>query len=90
MPVDRQDELGKLEANLNEMADGLRASFRVVQEESDKVQGILGAMIEGVVVVSRFAVQTSRVTASNVSIEGGGVWNGVAHFLFADAAGARA
>jgi len=26
---------------------------------------------------------------AGVSIEGGGVWNGVAHFLFADAAAAR-
>jgi two-component system phosphate regulon sensor histidine kinase PhoR len=53
MPVERQDELGKLEANLNDMADGLRASFRSAQEDSDKVEGILGAMIEGVVVISR-------------------------------------
>jgi hypothetical protein len=28
--------------------------------------------------------------AAGVSIEGGGVWNGVAHFLFHDAAAARA
>jgi two-component system phosphate regulon sensor histidine kinase PhoR len=52
LPVLRGDEIGALEENLNEMGGKLRESFREVREESEKVQGILRAMAEGVVVVA--------------------------------------
>src|SRR5262249_17902611 len=48
----RGDQLGILESNLNEMSGRLRASFLELREESEKVGGILRAMVEGVVVVS--------------------------------------
>jgi two-component system phosphate regulon sensor histidine kinase PhoR len=53
LPVARGDELGALEDNLNQMAERLRASFRELGDESEKIRGMLGAMVEGVVVISR-------------------------------------
>ena len=52
LPAAYDDELGALETHLNEMAERVRSSFRRMQEEGEKVQGILRAMSEGVVVVS--------------------------------------
>ena len=52
LPLAYDDELGALETRLNEMAERVRSSFRRMQEEGEKVQGILRAMSEGVVVVS--------------------------------------
>jgi len=52
LAVTRRDQLGILESNLNEMSARLRASFLELREESEKVGGILRAMVEGVVVVS--------------------------------------
>jgi two-component system phosphate regulon sensor histidine kinase PhoR len=48
----QRDELGELEESLDEMGRQLRMWLRGMQTESDKVRGILGAMIEGVVVIS--------------------------------------
>ena len=53
LPVAHRDELGGLEENLNDMAERLRQSFTDMAEETEKVGGILRAMIEGVVVISR-------------------------------------
>jgi two-component system phosphate regulon sensor histidine kinase PhoR len=50
--VTQRDELGELEESLDEMGRQLRMWLRGMQAESDKVRGILGAMIEGVVVIS--------------------------------------
>jgi two-component system phosphate regulon sensor histidine kinase PhoR len=52
LPVAPRDEIGVLESNLNDMSHRLRASFVELQDESEKVRGILRAMVEGVVVVS--------------------------------------
>jgi len=52
LAIMRRDQLGLLESNLNEMSGRLRASFLELREESEKVGGILRAMVEGVVVVS--------------------------------------
>lgn len=52
LAVTHRDQLGVLENNLNDMSGRLRASFVEVQDESEKVRGILRAMVEGVVVVS--------------------------------------
>jgi two-component system phosphate regulon sensor histidine kinase PhoR len=52
LPAAYDDELGALETHLNEMAERVRSSFRRMQEEGEKVRGILRAMSEGVVVVS--------------------------------------
>ena len=52
LPLAYDDELGSLEARLNEMAEQVRSSFHRIQEDGEKVQGILSAMNEGVVVVS--------------------------------------
>ncbi len=51
--VVRRDELGMLEEDLNEMAERLRRSFRGMQEDAEKVRGMLRAMVEGVVVISQ-------------------------------------
>ncbi len=48
----REDELGGLETNLNVMSEQLRTSFLAMSEETELVQGILRAMVEGVVVIS--------------------------------------
>jgi two-component system phosphate regulon sensor histidine kinase PhoR len=55
LPLSHDDELGALEAHLNEMAARVRDSFRGMREEGEKLQGILRAMSEGVVVVSPVA-----------------------------------
>ena len=52
LSVTQRDELGELEESLDEMGRQLRMWLRGMQAESDKVRGILGAMIEGVVVIS--------------------------------------
>ncbi len=52
LAVTSRDQLGVLESNLNDMTTRLRASFDDLQEESEKIGGILRAMVEGVVVVS--------------------------------------
>ena len=52
LSVTKRDELGELEESLDEMGRQLRMWLRGMQAESDKVRGILGAMIEGVVVIS--------------------------------------
>ena len=52
LSVTQRDELGELEESLDEMSRQLRMWLRGMQAESDKVRGILGAMIEGVVVIS--------------------------------------
>ena len=52
LSVTQRDELGELEESLDEMGRQLRMWLRGMQSESDKVRGILGAMIEGVVVIS--------------------------------------
>jgi two-component system phosphate regulon sensor histidine kinase PhoR len=52
LSVTRRDELGELEASLDEMGRQLRMWLKGMQAESDKVRGILGAMVEGVVVIS--------------------------------------
>ncbi len=52
LSVTQRDELGQLEESLDEMGRQLRMWLRGMQAESDKVRGILGAMIEGVVVIS--------------------------------------
>lgn len=52
LSVTQRDELGELEQSLDEMGRQLRMWLRGMQAESDKVRGILGAMIEGVVVIS--------------------------------------
>ncbi len=52
LAVTQRDELGELEESLNEMGRQLRTWLRGMQAESDKVRGILGAMVEGVVVIS--------------------------------------
>jgi two-component system phosphate regulon sensor histidine kinase PhoR len=52
LSVTQRDELGELEESLDEMGRQLGMWFRGMQAESDKVRGILGAMIEGVVVIS--------------------------------------
>ncbi len=52
LSVARRDELGELEESLDEMSRQLRMWLKGMQAESDKVRGILGAMIEGVVVIS--------------------------------------
>lgn len=52
LSVSRRDELGELEESLDEMSRQLRMWLKGMQAESDKVRGILGAMIEGVVVIS--------------------------------------
>jgi len=48
----RADELGGLETNLNVMNEQLRTSFLDMHEETERVQGILRAMVEAVVVIS--------------------------------------
>ncbi len=53
LPVARADEIGALEGNLNDMGQRLQESFRGLREESEKLRGVLGAMVEGVVVVGR-------------------------------------
>lgn len=52
LSVTQRDELGELEESLDEMGRQLRMWLRGMQAEGDKVRGILGAMIEGVVVIS--------------------------------------
>jgi two-component system phosphate regulon sensor histidine kinase PhoR len=52
LSVSQRDELGELEESLDEMGRQLRMWLRGMQAESDKVRGILGAMVEGVVVIS--------------------------------------
>ena len=52
LSVTQRDELGELEESLDEMGRQLGMWLRGMQAESDKVRGILGAMIEGVVVIS--------------------------------------
>ncbi|MEO6027481.1 MAG: ATP-binding protein [Candidatus Binatia bacterium] len=52
LAVSQRDELGELEKSLDEMGRQLRMWLRGMQSESDKVRGILGAMVEGVVVIS--------------------------------------
>ena len=52
LSVTQRDELGELEESLDEMGHQLGSWLRGMQAESDKVRGILGAMIEGVVVIS--------------------------------------
>jgi two-component system phosphate regulon sensor histidine kinase PhoR len=52
LSVTQRDELGELEESLDEMGRQLRMWLKGMQAESDKVRGILGAMIEGVVVIS--------------------------------------
>ncbi|MCC6764168.1 MAG: PAS domain-containing protein [Deltaproteobacteria bacterium] len=52
LSASRRDELGELEQSLDEMSRQLRMWLTGMQAESDKVRGILGAMIEGVVVIS--------------------------------------
>jgi two-component system phosphate regulon sensor histidine kinase PhoR len=52
LSVTQRDELGELEESLDEMGRQLRMWLRGMQSESDKIRGILGAMIEGVVVIS--------------------------------------
>jgi two-component system phosphate regulon sensor histidine kinase PhoR len=53
LPVVRADEIGALEGNLNDMGERLQQSFRGLREESEKLRGVLAAMVEGVVVVAR-------------------------------------
>lgn len=52
LSVTQRDELGELEESLDEMGRQLRMWLRGMQAEGDKVRGILGAMVEGVVVIS--------------------------------------
>ena len=52
LPIVHRDELGVLEQNLNDMSARLRGSFVDLRDESERVRGILRAMVEGVVVVS--------------------------------------
>ena len=52
LAIPQRDELGALEENLNEMATRLRDAFEDMQEDAEKVRGILRAMVEGVVVLS--------------------------------------
>lgn len=52
LPTAHADELGALEANMNLMSEHLRTSFLDMHEETERVQGILRAMVEGVVVIS--------------------------------------
>jgi two-component system, OmpR family, phosphate regulon sensor histidine kinase PhoR len=52
LSVTQRDELGELEESLDEMGRQLGMWLRGMQAESDKVRGILGAMVEGVVVIS--------------------------------------
>jgi two-component system phosphate regulon sensor histidine kinase PhoR len=52
LSVSRRDELGELEESLDQMSRQLRMWLKGMQAESDKVRGILGAMVEGVVVIS--------------------------------------
>jgi two-component system phosphate regulon sensor histidine kinase PhoR len=52
LSVTQHDELGELEESLDEMGRQLRMWLRGMQAEGDKVRGILGAMVEGVVVIS--------------------------------------
>ena len=52
LAITHRDQLGTLEANLNDMSARLQGSFLDLREESEKVRGILRAMVEGVVVVS--------------------------------------
>jgi two-component system phosphate regulon sensor histidine kinase PhoR len=52
LAVTRRDELGELEDSLDEMGRQLRRWLRGMQAESDKIRGIIGAMVEGLVVIS--------------------------------------
>ena len=52
LPAARPDELGALEEDLDRMSESLRRRFRGLEEEANKVQAILRAMIEGVIVIS--------------------------------------
>jgi two-component system phosphate regulon sensor histidine kinase PhoR len=53
LPAGERGGLGLLEEALNEMGERLARSFQAMREESERVQGILRAMIEGVVVIAR-------------------------------------
>jgi two-component system phosphate regulon sensor histidine kinase PhoR len=52
LAVTRRDELGDLEDSLDEMGRQLRRWLRGMQSESEKIRGIIGAMVEGLVVIS--------------------------------------
>ncbi len=52
LSVTRRDELGEVEDSLDEMGRQLRMWLRGMQAESDKIRGIIGAMVEGLVVIS--------------------------------------
>ena len=52
LSVTRRDELGELEDSLDEMGRQLRMWLRGMEAESDKIRGIIGAMVEGLVVIS--------------------------------------
>ena len=51
LPVRRRDELGALEASLNELAHTLTGRLQEMTAEREKLQSILSCMMEGVIVL---------------------------------------
>jgi len=49
--IRNRDELGRLGASLNDMSDRIRRLFREVTAQKEEIQGIIGAMEEGLMVV---------------------------------------
>jgi two-component system, OmpR family, phosphate regulon sensor histidine kinase PhoR len=51
VPRGAPDELGRIAAAVNEMADQLRARLRELTEDKERLQAVLAGMVEGVLVV---------------------------------------
>jgi two-component system phosphate regulon sensor histidine kinase PhoR len=61
--IKSKDELGELSGTLNEMARELQKSFLNLSSEREELQGIISAMVEGLVVLDR----NGKVVLSNKS-----------------------